>query len=95
LLRAVAFGLMVPGLALALGGLGVEGGAFRAAPTPFDGGPTDGDRDRERQRAHALKATGLGLVIAGPTVWLLGSLWLRRRLAAEPGGAPDTGRDSC
>jgi hypothetical protein len=76
LIRAIVFGLMVPGLALVLWGTVVELKSYRA-PGQFEGGPSPEELDRRRHQAQALKNGGVALVLAGPGVGFAG--WLLNR----------------
>ncbi len=71
----IAFALMLAGLVLSLWGSHRESESFRdAAGVELVG---DASRGREREGARALKNAGVVFVLAGPVVWLVGSLVFR------------------
>lgn len=75
--RIIALGLMLCGLALSVRGRLAEFNSFNLSSNAF--GQDDSLELRERQLAFNLKYSGVVLVFAGPAIWLVGNLLVRRR----------------
>lgn len=77
IVRSLALGLMLCGLALSIWGQLRERHSFDLYSSVFEQG--DAAERRERQLAYDLKHGGVVLVLAGPALWLVGSRLIRRR----------------